>query len=742
MKGKLFICFLFFVFELQAQQKEFRVGLTLSGGGAKGLAHIGVLQAIDSAGLKVDYLTGTSMGSIMGALYAVGYSGNRIEELAREMNWGKLFSGTPDLSTVNIAEKDEFESYAVEVPFEKGKVKIGTGLIEAQEIWVKFQELFLPVYNVKDFDNFSIPFKCIATDAATGKPVVLDTGEVVTAIRASMAIPSIFTAIDYKDTKLIDGGVVRNFPVRDAVNMGADYAIGVNVSQPLSSADKLTSAIDILYQIGFYKDADDFAEEIKLCDMIIEPDVKEYGAGSFANAEEIIAIGKKIGNLFYPKLKHLADSLKALDPGYTFERNRLPVVKGIIVDTISVSGLNQTSKRSFMHLLDIHAGDTCSAKDVAEGIRKVFGTKNYNRINYFWEPAANGHAHLKLNVIENPLTYAKVALHYNSFSKIALIAAMESKNLFWDRSRTLVKLNLSENYRVLFRQSQSFGPRDNNDLIFSGYLESFKYPVYIDFRQTYVYRNLFYEFDLRAQHTFNQRSVLGTGTSWQSFHLDPKVFGTVSVEGENDYLHSYIFYKRNTLDDKIFPTRGLKMHVEAGYIYRQRPNDLFLQASELTATIDTLDFDGYGRFDLNVEHYIKLNSKLTLMDAFNAGANLNEENSYLNFYYVGGLNHFLRNQITFAGLNEYEVYTNSLAAALLGVQYNPFKNVYATLKANVGIYNFVDVDPDSWNGDDNFLSGYAATISYASGLGPIQFSLLYCDQSKTFSGHINLGYHF
>ena len=154
-------------FQLQAQQ-DFKLGLTLSGGGAKGLAHIGILQAIDSAGLKVDYVTGTSMGSIMGALYAVGYSGNRIEELALQMDWGKLFSGTPDMSTVNITEKDEFENYALEIPFEKGKVKIGTGLIEAQEIWVKFQELFLAVYDVKDFDDFSIPFRCIATDVATG----------------------------------------------------------------------------------------------------------------------------------------------------------------------------------------------------------------------------------------------------------------------------------------------------------------------------------------------------------------------------------------------------------------------------------------------------------------------------------------------------------------------------------------------------------------------------------------------
>src|SRR5260370_29871782 len=229
-----------------------RIGVALSGGGAKGLFHIGILQAIDSAELNIDCITGTSMGSIMGALYAAGYSGKEMEKIANDLDWANLFSGKPLYEHVNVDEKSEFDQYAVEVPFEKGKFKIATGVIEGQEIWLKFQELFLPVYNIKDFSKLSIPFKCVATDVGTGKAVVLDRGEIVTAVRSSMAIPSIFTAIDYKDTKLVDGGVVRNFPVRDVIDMGANYTIGVNLSQGLRTADKLTSAIDILYQIAFY----------------------------------------------------------------------------------------------------------------------------------------------------------------------------------------------------------------------------------------------------------------------------------------------------------------------------------------------------------------------------------------------------------------------------------------------------------------------------------------------------------
>src|ERR1700760_374667 len=247
----LFICFLLLQLAGRASAQSGqpgprpKIGVVLSGGGAKGLAHIGILKAIDSAGLKVDYITGTSMGSIIGGLYAIGYPADSIEKIARGIDWDLLLSNQSNMRSMIMDEKGEYGRYDIELPWVNHWFRFSTGVIEGQELWLKFSELFRPVYKIKDFSKFSIPFRCIATDVSTGDAVVLDSGEIVPALRASMAIPSVFTAVEYNGHKLVDGGVVRNFPVTDVREMGASYVIGSNVSGPLRSSQQVTNALQV-----------------------------------------------------------------------------------------------------------------------------------------------------------------------------------------------------------------------------------------------------------------------------------------------------------------------------------------------------------------------------------------------------------------------------------------------------------------------------------------------------------------
>src|SRR6195952_463793 len=229
-----FLTTIVLIFSLHAVAQQLnqrpKIGLTLSGGGAKGLAHIGILKAIDSAGLKIDYITGTSMGSIIGSLYAVGYPADSIEKMSRQINWDLILSNQASLRTLFMEEKDEYSKYTVELPWVNHRFLLPSGVLQGQELWLLLAEMFFPVYNQKDFSKFNIPFKCIGTDVGNGEAVVMGKGEITSAIRASMAIPTFFTPVEYDDKLVVDGGVVRNFPVRDVKEMGADYVIGSNVA--------------------------------------------------------------------------------------------------------------------------------------------------------------------------------------------------------------------------------------------------------------------------------------------------------------------------------------------------------------------------------------------------------------------------------------------------------------------------------------------------------------------------------
>ena len=313
-----------------------KIGLVLSGGGAKGLAHIGILKAIDSAGLKIDYITGTSMGGIIGALYAIGYSADSIEKLTRGIDWDLLLSNQSSMRSMIMDEKSEYGRYDVELPWVNHWFRFSTGVIEGEELWLKFSELFRPVYNIKDFSQFSIPFKCIATDISTGEAVVLDTGDIVTAVRASMAIPSIFTAVEDGGKKLVDGGVVRNFPVKDVRAMGADIVIGSNVSGPLRSPDQVTNALQVLLQVAFFREAADTRTQIPLCNIYVSQPMEQYNMGNFGEASQIVADGLAEGRLLYPRLKKLADSLNAIYGPEPISGDRLPAAHRVKISSYEI----------------------------------------------------------------------------------------------------------------------------------------------------------------------------------------------------------------------------------------------------------------------------------------------------------------------------------------------------------------------------------------------------------------------
>ncbi|MCD4731730.1 MAG: patatin-like phospholipase family protein, partial [Bacteroidales bacterium] len=242
----LILCFLIIHTAIYSQEKKTadnqrpKIGLVLSGGGAKGIAHIGILKAMEKERIRPDFIAGTSMGSIIGGLYALGYSADQLDTIIRQIDWGEVLSNNIQLQYIAYEEKEYYNRYLIELPFENGKLKLPSGVIHGQMLGEMLARYAWPAKDYTSFDEFPIPFRCVATDVGTGKPIIFSDGSLAMAMRASMAIPTAFTPVDLDSTLAVDGGVVNNFPVEEVIDMGADIVIGVSVGDGLIPAKELS----------------------------------------------------------------------------------------------------------------------------------------------------------------------------------------------------------------------------------------------------------------------------------------------------------------------------------------------------------------------------------------------------------------------------------------------------------------------------------------------------------------------
>ncbi|HLX92268.1 MAG TPA: patatin-like phospholipase family protein [Puia sp.] len=732
---------LFFSMAVQAQrsihQIRPRIGLTLSGGGAKGLAHIGILKAIDSAGLKIDCITGTSMGAIIGAMYATGYSADSIEKIARKIDWDLLLSNQLSLRNVTMEEKSEYDKYPLELPWVNNWFRISTGFLEGQELWLKFAELFFHVYKIKEFDKLPIPFRCIATDISTGDPVVLDSGELVTAVRASMAIPTIFTAVDYQNRRLVDGGVVRNFPVTDVKKMGAEYVIGSNVTNDLLAPDKVTNVLQVLLQIAFFRESEDTRKEVPLCNVYIPFQMSKYSMASFGETDQIIDLGIQRGRKLYPLFKRLADSLNAIYGTQSLKRELLKE-QPVKITVVEVKGLELTSEDFFLHSMDFYRNHVYSVANLLHMVRRAAGTRYYSRVNYALEPLPDGTCKVVFDVSENALTFAKIGLHYDQFNGIAAIFNVTSRDFFTPNSRSLLTINIGDNFRIRGEHLQYFGRLSNFTFTPSIEFDNLSIITYSNYIEAGLYSQDYLKIDGKLDYSTSRNITFGAGGRMEFISYTPSLTSSLEFQGKNNFTTSYVFFKHNTLDRAIFPRRGVKIDAEGDYVFAQNPD---VKSHPTGASSDSnFSSEPYQRILFNEEGYLQLSRRASILANSQAGINFNYTNNTMNEFVIGGLVGTFHNQITFAGLREGTIYSPTVAELQLGLRYQIFNNSFITARANILFNNFFTTS--SYFSAPDFLSGYAVTFSYNFALGPIEVSAMYCDQSHRVIGYVNIGVPF
>ncbi len=726
----------------QGQKANPGIGLTLSGGGAKGLAHIGILKAIDSAELNIDYITGTSMGSIVGGLYAAGYSGDSIEQIARRIDWNLLLSNTIPMSSYTMEEKGEFGKYAVELPFEKKKVGLPSGFLESQELWLTLERLFFPVAAINDFDKLSIPYRCIGTNLATGEVTTFKNGSIVSAIRASMAIPGVFSPVDIKGNRYVDGGVVRNFPVIDAKEMGAKYTIGVSVSTPLKNIQELDDALKVLLQVVFLSENKDRLEESKLCDYLINVPMGEFTSASFANADSIINLGIEEGRKYYPVFRHLADSLKAVYPDYTFRKNRLKPVKAYKIKNVEVSGLTKLGKDAFREQIGFDSVHAVSCERLQTDTRNAFAYRMYKSIVYEIKPNIDSTFDLAYMVKPESATMVKAGLTANSFSGFGVHLNVTSRNLLTPFSRTMFSVNLGQNFRGLFEHLQMFGYRKAFSNRFQVYSEFQDVPTFMDFRQTGLYKTKYIYLDDRFQLTAKRKSAGGLGIQWENIHASPQIETGRYYNGFNNFFSAYGFWQFNNLTKPQYPKKGTIAELKVAYVFGLHPNfDIYEDGVLIGNTNESqVPYGNYFRLTGWVNNTAPVSRSWAWSSRIQWGMNLGENESLLNNFILGGMNTTVHNQVVFAGLKEGEILSESVAAVHTGPRYNPFNNFFITLQGSLMAYDFVQKNASAPS--VKWVTGSGLTLAYDLPIGPIEFTLMYTGATGGLRSYFNFGFPF
>ncbi|WP_223649575.1 patatin-like phospholipase family protein [Hymenobacter psoromatis] len=720
-----------------------RVGLTLSGGGARGLAHIGLLKALDSAGVRVDYVTGTSMGAVVGSLYAAGYSGAEIERVAHGLDWDALLTNAAQLSTITLPGKDDFGHYLLELPVVKGKLQFPNGVIESEELWLKLSELFLPYYRTKDFARFPRGFRCVATDIISGEPEVLRTGEIVAAIRASMAIPSVFTPVQYQGHQLVDGGVVRNFPVSEVKAMGAAVVIGSNVSAGAYTETNLRSPVDVLLQISSFKDNADFKAQKALCSLYVDYPLGDYSSGSFAAAEPIIALGLRQGRAVYPKLKALRDSLDARygpAPAYPPAARR---ADSVYIAGYQVRGLPPASEALLLRQLRLRPGRYYSGPQLSAAVRDAFGTRAFRKITYALLPATDSSARLVLDAERSPAARIGLGLNYNSFTGIGLIGSVTVQNKLAAASTSQVALNIGENPRLRLKHVQYLTAHQRLVLRLLAQGERVSITTYsTSFKKAGLYTQSYVLANAQLFRLLSRNRGLGLGTRYEYGRFAPEIASRLQLDGRISLLNSYLFYEENTLNAVAYPTHGHKIDAEYGWAYQQRPAFKVLDDTTVIGTEQSanLSFRPYEHSRLNAEYYLPLSKRATLLLQAQAGLNRHYQQAIANDFVVGGLTSGLRNQLTFAGLPEAGLYTGSAVVGLVGYQYAVAPKIFVIAKANALYHDFVAnaARPQP----ARMIYGGSLTLGINSLLGPIDVSLMYSDATKKLLPYFNIGFPF
>jgi NTE family protein len=362
-----------------------KIGLALSGGGARGSAHVGVIKVLEELNVPIDYIAGTSMGAIIGGIYAAGYSADELEQVLENMNWSGALTDKLPRREQSMRKKDLDAQFLIpyRVGFNKGGIQLPLGVIEGQHLDQVFHRILLPVQGITDFDQLSIPFRAVATDLVTGEEVVLSSGSLPDALRASMSVPGAFAPVQLNGQKLVDGGMSNNLPVSVVREMGADIVIAVDISTPLLTEEQLVSVLSVAEQLTGFLTRRNTEEQIASLgpgDILLVPDLEGVSAADFENADEIVKKGleaamarrEDLAVLSMPQVRGPAERPPLLE-------HSLPAYR---VQFITINNGSVLDDEIIRSRLELEPGQPLDILELEKGVDRVYSLDVFESVTY------------------------------------------------------------------------------------------------------------------------------------------------------------------------------------------------------------------------------------------------------------------------------------------------------------------------------------------------------------------------
>jgi NTE family protein len=730
--NKIVLLFIIFFASLnlfsQDIHKKPKIGLVLSGGGAKGFAHIGVLKVLEEAGVKVDYIGGTSMGAVIGGLYAMGYNAKQIDSVIRVTNFSNILNDFIPRSAKNFYEKRNDELYALILPFNKFRIGSPEALSKGMYNFNLLSRLTLPVRHVRDFNALKTPFLCIGTNIALGEQVIFDKGILAQALAGSSSLPSVFSPVVIDGNLIIDGGVINNYPIEEVKKLGADIIIGVDVQNGLLNKDQLKSATKIFFQITNLQMIEKMKINAEKTDIYVRPNVTNYGVVSFDKVSEIIKKGEDATFAVYEKIGLLTDKTES------YRKSPLRIeTDSLDICAIKINELEDYSRDYVIGKLRIKPETKISFKDLESGVNNLNSTQNFSAVSYYFEK--NGEQDdLIFNLTESPIrTNLKFGLHYDGLYKSAVLVNITNKKTFFKNDFLSIDMALGDNVRYFFDYYIDNGFRLSYGLKsqFNRFNKNIPSNVFRNNIQDLKSINIDYSNwsnQVYIQSVFAQKFLIGIGAAFEYLKITSETLGVDATITNNTYSSVFGYIKYDSYDNKYFP--------KTGWYFSGNPQ-FYVYSSERSSNFAPF-------LKLNAEAGIAktIFAKTTVKLQAEAGASIGSTAVPYFDFVLGGYGFYTTNYFKyFYGYNFLSIAANSYLESTITLDYEIFKKNHINLSAN-----YANIEDDLYNSLHWFTlpkySGYALGYGLETIIGPIEVKYSWSPETRDSHVWFTVGFLF